>query len=73
VLRTSEEPRSIHRLAQIREAANNMPAVVAAKHLLELEQTNTSNSNATSPGVTIRIVNQTALVTPAPASEDASD
>jgi hypothetical protein len=73
VLRSSEHPRSIHRLAQIREAANNMPAVVAAKHLLELEQTNSNSSAATSPGVTIRILNQTALVAAVPRSEDASE
>jgi hypothetical protein len=72
VLRSSEHPRSIHRLAQIRDAANNMPAVVAAKHLLENEQTN-SNTNNTSPGVTIRIVNQAALVAAVPRSEEASD
>ena len=73
VLRSSHEPRSIIRLAEIREAANNMPAVQAAKHLLENAQTNSSSSVATSPGVTIRILNQTALVATAPASEDASD
>ena len=73
VLRTSEEPRSIIRLAEIRDAANNMPAVQAAKHLLEREQTNSNSNDGTSPGVTIRIVNQTALVTAAPAADDASD
>jgi hypothetical protein len=69
VLRSSEHPRSIHRLAQIRDAANNMPAVVAAKHLLETEQTNSNSSSNTSPGVTIRILNQTAVVA-APADEE---
>lgn len=69
VLRSAEHPRSIHRLAQIRDKADNMPAVVAAKHLLETEQTNNNNSNATSPGVTIRIVNQTALVAAVPVAD----
>jgi hypothetical protein len=73
VLRTSQEPRSIIRLAEIRDAANNMPAVQAAKHLLETEQTNSNSSNATSPGVTIRILNQTAVVAAVPSGEDASD
>jgi len=46
-----------HRLCEIADAENNMPAVNAIKALegLELEQTN--NKQTTSPGVTIRIVN----------------
>ena len=72
VLRSSHEPRSIIRLAEIRDAANNMPAVQAAKHLLERDQPNTSSSNAASPGVTIRILNQTAVLT-APAADDVSE
>ena len=73
VLRSSHEPRSIIRLAEIRDAANNMPAVQAAKHLLERDQPNTSSSNAASPGVTIRILNQTALVAAVPADDVSED
>ena len=58
VLRVSHSARNIHRLAEIRDADNNMPAVNAIKALEQLgdEQTNNKQTNAT-PGVTIRIVN----------------
>ena len=58
VLRGSTAARNIHRLCEIRDAEDNMPAVNAIKALMgvELEQTNNKQTNA-SPGVTIRIVN----------------
>ena len=57
VLRGARAARNFHRLCEIADAENNMPAVNAIKALegLELEQTN--NKQTTSPGVTIRIVN----------------
>jgi len=60
VLRVSHSARNIHRLAEIRDADNNMPAVNAIKalELIGDEQTNTKQT--TSPGVTIRIVNVSA-------------
>ena len=58
VFRASTTARNIHRLCEIRDAENNMPAVNAIKALEQLgdEQTNNKQTNAT-PGVTIRIVN----------------
>jgi len=60
VLRGARSTRNFHRLCEIADADNNMPAVNAIKALegLELEQTN--NKQTTSPGVTIRIVNVSA-------------
>ena len=57
VLREARSARNFHRLCEIADAENNMPAVNAIKALegLELEQTN--NKQTTAPGVTIRIVN----------------
>ena len=57
VLRASTTARNLHRLCEIRDADNNMPAVNAIKalELINDEQTNTKQT--TSPGVTIRIVN----------------
>jgi hypothetical protein len=65
LLRSSEGPKSIIRLAQIRDAADNMPAVNAAKHLLEPDEHQPNNKQTTSPGVQIRIVSN-ALVNAAP-------
>jgi hypothetical protein len=58
VFRASTTARNIHRLCEIRDAENNMPAVNAIKTLMgiETEQTNNKQTLA-SPGVTIRIVN----------------
>ena len=57
VFRASTTARNIHRLCEIRDAENNMPAVNAIKALEQLgdEQTNNKHTNA-SPGVTINIV-----------------
>lgn len=56
VLRSSEGPRSIHRLAEIRDAADNMPAVTSARELLtESESHARSSTSAATPGVVIHI------------------
>ena len=59
MLLSSEVPRTIHRLVAIRDKAENMPAVNAARLLLELEGgdgLHGSNGIAQSnPGVTIVI------------------
>jgi hypothetical protein len=57
VLRVSHSARNIHRLAEIRDADNNMPAVNAIKALELIGDEQTNNKQTTSPGVTIRIVN----------------
>lgn len=59
VLRASERPRNIHRLCEIRDAGNNMPAVNAVKalELLDSEAKERPNAAIASPGVTIRIFN----------------
>jgi hypothetical protein len=57
VLRARESPANIHRLCEIRDAANNLPAVNAIRALEQLggdEQTN--KLNTPSPGISIRIV-----------------
>jgi hypothetical protein len=61
VLRGSEKPQNIARLCQIRDAANNMPAVNAVKTLeqLDVEARERPNAASPTPGVTIRIVNVT--------------
>jgi hypothetical protein len=60
VLRESEQPRNIHRLVEIREAAPNMPAVQAIRDLMHLSDNAHGSQSAasTSPGITIRIINQ---------------
>ena len=57
VLRGSTTARNIHRLCEIRDAENNMPAVNAIKALEQLSDEQTNTKQTTSPGVTIRIVN----------------
>jgi hypothetical protein len=62
VLRARESPANIHRLCEIRDAANNLPAVNAIRALEQLgsdEQTN--RPNIPSPGVTIRVISVNAL------------
>jgi hypothetical protein len=56
VLRDSERSRNIHRLVQIRDAANNMPAVQAIKALEQLDdiQSNTQSMQR-APGLQIVI------------------
>ena len=57
VLRGATTARNIHRLCEIRDAENNMPAVNAIKALEQLSDEQTNKPNAASPGVTIRILN----------------
>lgn len=59
VLRASIAPKNIHRLREIRDADNNMPAVNAIKVLEQLgeDQSAREAGVSASPGVTIRIVN----------------
>jgi hypothetical protein len=70
VLREARSARNFHRLCEIADAENNMPAVNAIKALegISDEQTNNKQTNA-SPGVTIRIVN---IATPAQHAIDVS-
>jgi hypothetical protein len=60
VLRDAQRARNIHRLAEIRDADNNMPAVNAIKALEQIADEQTNNKQTTTPGVTIRIVNVSA-------------
>lgn len=56
VLRTSERARTIHRMVEIRDAADNMPAVNAGKVLLQLEDEPTSGASVGQrPGLVIVI------------------
>jgi hypothetical protein len=56
VLRAGERPRNIHRLAEIRDAANNMPAVQAIKTLEMLDAEAVARPLANeSPHITIVI------------------
>lgn len=59
VLRTAERARNIHRLAEIRDAGNNMPAVQAIGMLERLSDDSSirsTTSQAATPGVCINIV-----------------
>jgi hypothetical protein len=58
VLRLSERPRNIHRLAQIRDAADNMPAVNAIKALEEIDDiaARAATSLQRAPGLQIVIM-----------------
>jgi hypothetical protein len=59
VLRESEQPRNIRRLVQIRDKADNMPAVQAIDRLMRSPDDVAAGSGASaSPGITIRIINQ---------------
>jgi hypothetical protein len=58
VLRASTTARNIHRLCQIRDAADNLPAVNAIKALEGLAEEPLRTTNAADArGVTIRIIN----------------
>jgi hypothetical protein len=57
VLRSAHRARNIHRLAEIRDADDNMPAVNAIKALEQLSDEQQSKSSHASPGITLRIVN----------------
>jgi hypothetical protein len=56
VLRTSERARNIHRLAEIRDAANNMPAVQAIKALEEMRDPAAGAKHQPTPGLVIHVV-----------------
>ena len=60
VLRDARLARNIHRLGEIADAENNMPAVNAIKTLMGIDSEQTNNKQTASPGVTIRIVNVSA-------------
>lgn len=72
VLRSRECAANIHRLAEIRDAADNMPAVNAIKLLEELgnDQRSGQPGVSASAGVTIQIVQQ---ITPAPSDQRHSE
>lgn len=58
VLRTSERARNVHRLVEIRDKAENMPAVQAIGMLERMADDNSlmrSGTSAATPGVTIHI------------------
>jgi hypothetical protein len=57
VFRASTTARNLHRLCEIRDADNNMPAVNAIKALELINDEQINKPNTASPGVTIRIVN----------------
>jgi hypothetical protein len=76
VLRGARTPRNFHRLCEIADAENNMPAVNAIKALEQLSDEQTNTKQTTSPGVTIRIVNiagGTPVAQAAPAIEAKAD
>ena len=56
VLRSARQPKNFHRLCEIADADNNMPAVNAIK-AMEIEQIEQRSNSAPAPGVTVRIVN----------------
>lgn len=58
VLRTSERARSIHRIAEIRDAADNMPALKAAEYFAtdKAEMPGRSTGSLQLPGLTIQIL-----------------
>jgi hypothetical protein len=67
VLRGSRAARNFHRLCEIADAENNMPAVQAIRALEQItEQTNNKQTNTPTPGITINIVAAT------PAQHDAA-
>ena len=57
VLRARESPANIHRLCEIRDAADNMPAVNAIRALEQIGDEQTNRPNVPTPGISIRIVN----------------
>ena len=56
VLRARESPANIHRLCEIRDADNNMPAVNAIKALEMIGDEQINRPSTPSPGISIRIV-----------------
>ena len=71
VLRNARRARNIHRLAEIADAENNMPAVNAIKALEQLADEQQSKSTHASPGITLRIINVNA--TPAQQTQTTID
>ena len=57
VLRASTTAHSIHRLREISDAADNMPAVQALRTLMGEDEQQTNRPNTPTPGISIRIVN----------------
>lgn len=59
VLRESLSARNIHRLREIRDAADNMPAIQAIRTLEGMgdDQLGAASGASASPGITIRILN----------------
>jgi hypothetical protein len=53
VLRTSERARNIHRAIEIRDAANNKPAMEAIKWLHQIDEQTQQGSAASMPGFVI--------------------
>jgi hypothetical protein len=60
VLRARESPANIHRLCEIRDAADNMPAVNAIRALENLDEQGLTrhSTDLPTPGICIRIVHQ---------------
>jgi hypothetical protein len=56
IFREAANGKNIVRLCQIRDAADNMPAVNAIKVLEQLDDEQTTTKQTTSPGITINIV-----------------
>jgi hypothetical protein len=78
VLRESERPKTFHRLCDLRDQDENKnAAVAAAKALEQISDIEVARpSNAPSPGVTIRIINQAPApidITPRPLLTDAGE
>ena len=57
VSRGARQVANYHRLCEIADAENNMPAVQAIRALEQISDEQTNTKQTTSPGVTIRIVN----------------
>jgi hypothetical protein len=68
VLRARESPASIHRLCEIRDAANNMPAVNAIRALEQIGDEQRIAADSTTPGICINIISPSAP--PAPRTID---
>lgn len=56
VLRSTERARNIHRLVEIRDAANNMPAVNAIKTLEQIDDTVAAGPMNRAPGLQIVVI-----------------
>jgi hypothetical protein len=62
VFRAYVSAQNIHRAVEIRDAADNMPAVNAMKFIEEPSSEQTNKPASASPGITIRLVNVVANV-----------